>query len=373
MRKIFKLNEATGGKPVELNRRDYREPDYYEDYLQRKIDECPELLAIDMIDPAFGPLIPIGREKPVASGSIDNLYINHLGRITIVEVKRWRNPQSLREVLSQIIDYSKCLSGASYEDFQEICETEDLYTLAGRNCPPNITLPEEASFIDLVSDSLANSDFLLIIAGDGIRKHLEDLLEIMKQYPHLYTKFALLELQMFEDSDNILFVPSIPAESVQFNKIKIEVAHPDKFAKKISVSIEEERAESGSRRKLTLDELYEELASTIDAPVLDRFEIIMQRFSEVGCDFERKSASVNLMFGKTGLFTFRNTGKVALSYKIDSIFRREELNDVKHRILELFPKSVENYLGKINEFVAHEEEIITLIEEVIGILEKTKA
>lgn len=363
MRKIFKLNEATGGKLVELNRRDYKEPDYYEDYLQRKIDECPELLAIDMIDPAFGPLIPIGREKPVANGSIDNLFINHLGRITIVEVKRWRNPQSLREVLSQIIDYSKCLSGASYEEFQEYCETENLYSLVKQNSPQNVNLPDEASFIDLVSDALANSDFLLIIVGDGIRKQLEDLLEIMKQYPHLYTKFALLELQMFEDGDNILFVPSIPAESVQFNKIKIEVAHPDEFKKKISVSIDEVQREKGSRRKMTLEELFEELASYVDAPVLDRFEIIMQRFSEVGCDFESLSASVNLTFGKTGLFTFYNTGKVYLSYKYDSIFAREDLTDAKNRIFKLFPNSDGNYLGKIDEFVAHEEEIITLIEE----------
>jgi len=366
---ILKIGKT--GEIIKLKRLDYRNPEYLEDYLQEQIDKRSELLAIDMIDPAFGPLIPIGREKPVAHGSIDNLFINHLGRITIVEVKRWVNPQSLREVLSQIIDYSQCLSGASYEQFQGYCETENLYELVKKNCPEGITLPDEARYVDLVSDSLANSDFLLIIAGDGIRKSLEDLLEIMKQYPHLYTKFALLELRMYEDGDDIVFVPTIPAESVQFNKIKIEVAHPEDFKAKVSVSLDEETDRKGPRRKMTLEQLYEELSPVLDTPVLDRFKIIMQKFRDLGCRFDEVLASsVNLMFGKTALFTFYNNGNLHLSYKDNSIFEREDLAEAKRKLFELFPNNDYNTLGKIDELVAHEEEILDIIEGVINVLDR---
>ena len=367
---ILKIGKT--GEIIKLKRRDYKNPEYYEDYLSEQIDKCPELLAIDMIDPAFGPLIPIGREKPVAHGSIDNLFINHLGRITIVEVKRWVNPQSLREVLSQIIDYSQCLSGAPYEQFQEYCETENLYELVKGNCPEDINLPDEASYVDLVSDSLANSDFLLIITGDGIRKSLEDLLEIMKQYPHLYTKFALLELRMYEDGEDIIFVPTIPAESVQFDKIKIEIAHPEDFKTAVTVSRIGESIEKKSKRKMTLEQLSEELSSVLDTPVLDRFRIIMQKCSERGCWFQGHAASVNLMFGKTGLFTFFNSGSLNLSYKDNSIFVREDLAEAKRKLFEIFPNNDYNdeRLGKINDFVGYEEEILDIIEGVIKILNR---
>jgi len=45
------------------------------------------------------------------------LYENG-GRLAVVEVKLWRNPEARRKVVAQILDYAKELSNWDYEDLQ---------------------------------------------------------------------------------------------------------------------------------------------------------------------------------------------------------------------------------------------------------------
>ncbi len=67
---------------------------FSEDLLQKIIFDEPNLLSAEEIDPDFSNLIPINREVPVKSGSIDALYITPDGKICVVETKLWRNPPS---------------------------------------------------------------------------------------------------------------------------------------------------------------------------------------------------------------------------------------------------------------------------------------
>jgi len=87
-----------------------------EEWLQRLIFDHPDLLPVHEFDESFAPLIPIGREVATKSGSIDNLYISPVGRVTIVETKLWKNPERHRTVLAQVIDYAKDVSGWTYEE-----------------------------------------------------------------------------------------------------------------------------------------------------------------------------------------------------------------------------------------------------------------
>ena len=54
------------------------------------------------------------------SGYIDNLYISSGGYPIVVETKLWRNPQARREVLSQVLDYTKELTSKDFEWFEQI-------------------------------------------------------------------------------------------------------------------------------------------------------------------------------------------------------------------------------------------------------------
>ena len=86
--------------------------------LQELLFDHPESLPIAAIDPAYADSVPVCRELSVPAGSIDALYVNALGRLTLCEFKLWRNPQARREVIGQILDYAKDLASWSYEDLQ---------------------------------------------------------------------------------------------------------------------------------------------------------------------------------------------------------------------------------------------------------------
>ena len=50
------------------------------------------------------------------AGYVNALYINELGRLILAEFKLWRNPQARREVIGQILDYTKELASWEYSD-----------------------------------------------------------------------------------------------------------------------------------------------------------------------------------------------------------------------------------------------------------------
>jgi hypothetical protein len=89
-----------------------------EAWLQALIFDHPELLPVAQIEPAFGSLIPAGREVACGTGSIDNLYLTPSGGIVLVETKLWRNVQARREVVGQALDYVSSLMTMGYEAFE---------------------------------------------------------------------------------------------------------------------------------------------------------------------------------------------------------------------------------------------------------------
>jgi hypothetical protein len=92
-----------------------------EEYLQELLVDYPDLLPVYKLRDDVGQLLCIGREVTAGdSGSIDNLYLSTGGYPVIVETKLWRNPQARREVLSQILDYTKELTNKDFDWFEQV-------------------------------------------------------------------------------------------------------------------------------------------------------------------------------------------------------------------------------------------------------------
>jgi hypothetical protein len=87
---------------------------HHESLLQKVIDDRPNILPIREFYPGVANLFSLGREIPVETGSgqgfIDNLLVTDDGRLVLVETKLWRNPQALREVVAQTLQYGMALS-----------------------------------------------------------------------------------------------------------------------------------------------------------------------------------------------------------------------------------------------------------------------
>ena len=226
---------ATKLKRLRLGDRSIRESD-----LQEMLARNPELLPISRLDDSFAPAISLGREIM----GIDNLFMAPTGRLTIVETKLWRNPQAVREVLAQIVDYASKLASLDYERFEQACRTasgspvEDagLFGLATRHFPDEQI--DEARFIDRITQDLRNGRFLLLVVGDGIRDGLERMLGALHHQSHLHFTFGLVELKIYSlpTGDGMVVIPSVVAHSTEVERavVTIRGGQPDQVEVAVS-------------------------------------------------------------------------------------------------------------------------------------------
>lgn len=199
-----------------LNRIEFTDRQVAEAFLQEALSKNPGLLPVDEIDPAFSPVASLGREI----AGTDNLFISPLGRLTLVETKLWRNPESGREVVGQLLDYATALTAWSYEELETRAREADQSPLAhGETLPqyvarlfPDEVLPE-ARFIDAVTRSLRWGRMMLLIVGDGIREGVERMLGYLHDHPQQHFTFGLVELGIYETPDVFpgrILIPSRP-------------------------------------------------------------------------------------------------------------------------------------------------------------------
>jgi len=80
--------------------------------LQTFLREHSDLMPVDEIELGTPPLLCIGWEVSVASGSQDLLYVDETGLLTIVETKLKKNPEAKREVVGQFDSQGRASSPA---------------------------------------------------------------------------------------------------------------------------------------------------------------------------------------------------------------------------------------------------------------------
>ena len=200
--------------------------------LQTLLFHHPEALPIASIDAAYANTVPICLELSTAAGYVDSLFVNALGRITIAEFKLWRNPQARREVIGQILDYTREIASWSYEDLQrEVSKTLQkdgnvLFDLVHASVPET----DEAEFVDRVTRHLRRGEFLLLIIGDGIRESAENIVGFVQKHSGLHFNLALVEAALYRDRDNSVIVqPRVLARTEIIQRIVLEEGVTPRF------------------------------------------------------------------------------------------------------------------------------------------------
>jgi len=186
---------------------------FQEEWLQEILANEPDILPTASIDSIYSPLLCIGREIPVASGYIDNLYISPKGYIVIVETKLWRNPEARREVVGQIIDYAKDLKDWNYEQLNnmyKLINNSDKGIFEAMVTQDLLNVENESAFIDTTEKNMKLARFLLMIVGDGIREGVERMTEFLNETPNMQYHLALCELEVYDlGCDERLVVPQL--------------------------------------------------------------------------------------------------------------------------------------------------------------------
>ena len=194
--------------------------------LQHLLFRTPEALPIAAIDSAYDGAVPICRELRTRAGPLDALYVNPLGRLTIVEFKLWRNPQARREVIGQILDYAQELASWSYEDLQRAVSIvldrkgNALYETVRAASGSELN---EADFVDNVTRYLSRGEFLLLIVGDGIREGAENIVNFVQRHSGLHFNLALVEAALFQDgASRIIVQPRVLARTEIVQRFVVE-------------------------------------------------------------------------------------------------------------------------------------------------------
>ena len=204
-------------KNEKLERIPLTQGEFSEEWLQKLLQESPQLLPVAEIDSIYAPLVCIGREVHTNVGYIDNLYVSPKGYITIVETKLWRNPQARREVVGQIIDYAKELKQFTYEKldhsvraYNQKYHNKELGIFDSMVEQNLLVQEDEALFTDMIAKNLSNARFLLLVVGDGIRDSVWRMAEFLNSTPNMLYNIALVELEVYKVSEEErLVVPNL--------------------------------------------------------------------------------------------------------------------------------------------------------------------
>ena len=253
----------------ELKRLPYMSKTYNEAWLQELIDEYPSVLPMHQFGDDYSNLISLGREIEVYDGQhygyIDNLLISPSGHVVIVETKLFRNQESRRTVVAQILDYAKEVRKWDAEKLDEAitdytqAKYGQSYRMIDLMCAAGyLTFSDEAAFTDNVNRNLTNASFLLAIVGDGISSGVASIADFLNQNAPSRVNLALIQLDLYELNGDVIVIPNTLARTSVIERFVATVSNaPVKIPSGLSVKTD------------------------VDKPILSRAEFI-RRFAELG-------------------------------------------------------------------------------------------
>ena len=306
------LGNRRDGNPIILNpdgstnkirRVSFTENMFQEGWLQDLIEDNPELLPVAEIEPAFTPMVSVGREVTTQSGYIDNLFLSPQGNLTVVEAKLWRNPEARREVVGQIIDYAKDVSRWTFEELESKVRDYNLrYRKSNSGILDSLRLiedieeSEEQIIVDAITRNLQRGRFLLLVVGDGIRESVETMADFLQQTPQLHFTLALVELQVYElveeGEKQLLVMPQVVARTREITRAVVRVEGKAIESVQVTVDTKIETGEKPQRRgTLTEDEFFERLKQNVTSEDIEFTGRLIKDMQELGCVIDWKQGS----------------------------------------------------------------------------------
>ena len=204
MRKILLID---GGKPTPLSETRFVGEGKLQDYLE----EYPDLIPLADIVEGAPQLLCIGREVGAGPGSIDLLFLDTDGLLTIAETKLRRNREARREVVGQIIEYASYASQWTADDVYKTANEYFAKSSKTRQSHRGKTLDEvmkemvgvefsDDDFRAEVGRNLKDGSIRLIIAVDELLEPLRAIVTFLNSH----SDFDVLVLQVtdFQESEN---------------------------------------------------------------------------------------------------------------------------------------------------------------------------
>ena len=181
------------------------------------ITEVPELELFN------SEIILTYREYATSRGHIDVILIGSDAELVIIETKLIKNPDAVRTVVAQIIDYIKAFGNETVDSFFEKIGRKDKSFVD--------TYKKNTHFCSLLNENIRTGNYKVIIVGDQIHPNVLGMIESIQSAPHLSFSLYLIELATYDYSENeVLILPRIVTNTVEVERsvIKIEIDFKNK-------------------------------------------------------------------------------------------------------------------------------------------------
>ena len=336
------------GKTFALQRVPYGEKSYDEAWLQALLYDHPELLPCAELDVAFKDMVAVAREMPTDRGPMDVVLLNEQGRVALVECKLWRNPQARREVVAQVMDYARAMSGWDTEHFEkqmaasDPCRAKSFRQLFGREGREF----DESAFLDGLSGTLAHGRFLLLIAGDGIRRETQELAEAVASAPQLGFHLALIEIGLYRPphakDDTLIIVPEIVTRTREVTRAVVEVRVTGAPAE-ITASVPVDPKPGTVRSPISEENFFDRLTKAAGSEVVKFARATLSAAEMLGLRVQWMEAGPALKYDDDTTGEFFNFGQLSHDGYVTN------MSWLFHRILKLGlpPEIYTDYLDEI--------------------------
>ena len=196
--------------------------------LQELMKENPDLLPIEEFG-MMAPLIVVGRETTLPSGSVDLIGVSRSGDLLLIEFKTGPQNSDFRHVLAQLLDYGSDLWRMSYKEFENTVpkryfSSERCYDdrLRGKGSLdeaasavwPDLSEEEMEFFRDQLARQLDSGAFHYVVVAQSFTPTMEQTVEYLNAtmsnarfYVVELVRFAADSLSAFE-SRTMLKPPS---------------------------------------------------------------------------------------------------------------------------------------------------------------------
>jgi hypothetical protein len=183
-----------------------------EDALQTFLQEYPQIIPGKQIDPGSEDpfhFLLLRREMPIGSWSLDHLYVDQRGILTLVETTLFQNPESRREVIGQIIEYAANATefwsgGSARQKATEFWKNQnsprDLDEMLQEEFGGELNIED---FWRRVEENLDCSRIRLIIATDELRPEVRQMIEYLNRQMQ-NAEILGLELKFYGDETESL-------------------------------------------------------------------------------------------------------------------------------------------------------------------------
>ncbi len=297
------------------------------------------------------------REYSTSRGPIDVLYLTKNANIVLLETKLIRNPESIRTVVAQIVDYIKALNIDGCENIQN------------KNCQ-HMKLSSGFSFDDkfihLLTKNFLTGNICGVIVGDDIHPNLLGLVESIQSAPHLAFHISLVIIEAYKDDNKLLISARIIENTKEVERSVIKITFENDTNKLIIESETPSKDGKGSKPRLS----WEEYINNVDGKYQKLIEKYKQEwikhFGEtinmgtVGFTAgvivgEKRLAPLWVYDNKVELITERGRIKIGVSDKTYLVYKKE---------LEKTPEIYDKYLISGKQMVNFNDISIDALENI---------